>query len=145
MEYPVVLEGKTVGSCVIEDQGLYWWLLCSCQRVSNRVERLYCGKKSVGVLLLEEDRLVLRRRLSKTSMPEFPPVSGVFSLRALSEAVSWSGTVLGYHLEGIRLDDILLFPYFADQPCPCEPLFCFFAIEDGFWKLDLNKLCPVQS
>ena len=145
MEYPVVLDGHPVGSCTIEDLGLYWRVSCHCQYVSDQVERLYSGKKALGVLIPEEVGLGLHRRLSKKATPELPPQNGVFSLRALTEAEPWEGNVLGYDLHGILVEDYLLFPYQSDRPCPCEPLFCFFFIEDGFWKLNLKNIRPVQS
>jgi len=140
MEFPVTLDGRAVGSCIVEEQGLYWYLDCSCEVVSDRVERLYCGTVRLGVLLLEEDRFVLRRRLSKSTFPQLPPKSGVFSLKPQEEPVPWEGTVFGWPLSGFRLGDTLLISYEAESPCPCESLFCFFEIKDGFWRLPLTGL-----
>lgn len=137
MEFPVVLDGVKVGNCVLEDQGLYWEINCRCRVLSDRVERLYCGGRRLGVLLPEGDRLVLRRRMSKISVPELPPQSGVLSLAPAEGPVPWKGTVLGYELEGFRLGNTILFPYDEAKPCPCEALFCFFEIRDGFWRLEL--------
>ena len=135
MEFPVMLDGETVGSCLLEEQGLYWRLDCSCQVVSDRVERLYCGMTRLGVLVLERNRLVLRRRLSRAAFPQLPPKSSCFFLKPQEEPVPWQGVVLGWELSGFRLGNELLFPYAPDQPCPCEPLFCLFEIRDGFWRL----------
>ena len=139
MEIPVVLDGKPVGSCILTEQGLYWQINCSCERLSDRVERLYCGQTRLGVLIREGDRLTLRRRLSKASTPQLPPKSGVLTLRPVEEPAPWSGEVLGYPLEGIRSGDTLLIPYEDTKPCHCEPLFCFFEIRDGFWRLPLKQ------
>jgi len=144
LEYPVIADGISVGTCQIEDLGLYWEVRCNCRCISDRVERLYCGKKVIGVLLLDEGRLVLRRRLSKVSVPELPPQNGLFSLRALPDVAQWSGSVFGHDLDGIKVEDDLCFPYYSDQPCPCEPLICFFKIDNGFWKLNLKNIGPVQ-
>jgi len=138
MEYPIVLEGRTVGNCRVEEQGLYWSLEAVCLLLSDRVERLYSGGRRLGVLEREDDHLILRRRVSRASYPELPPVSGVFSLRPTEQAALWSGTILDQPLTGFRQGAYLLFPYDGDQPCPCEPLFCFFEIKDGFWRLPLD-------
>lgn len=137
MEFPVILDEKTVGTCVLEEAGLYWMVQARCALLSDRVERLYSGIRRIGVLEREGDSLVLRRRISRSSCPELPPKNGVFSLRPMETAQPWSGAVLGQELTGFRLGDTLLFPYDASKPCPCEPLFCFFAIKDGFWRLQL--------
>ena len=138
MEFPVVWNGKTVGNCVLEEAGLYWSIDCSCRLLSDRVGRLYCGPVRLGVLIREGDRLVLRRRVSKASVPQLPPRSGVLSLAPTEEPVPWQGEGLGYPMTGFRLGDTLLIPYDEAKPCPCEPLFCFFEIRDGFWQLPLN-------
>ena len=135
MEFPVVLENQTVGNCSLEDQGLYWSLQCSCAVQSELVERLYCGTKRLGVLEREGDRLVLRRRVSKSSAPELPPVSGVFSLRPMEVPQPWEGEILGHAINGFLVGGDVLVPYEADQPCPCPALFCFFEIRDGFWRI----------
>jgi len=135
MEYPVVHQGETVGSCVMEDVGLYWQVACSCRLFSDRVERLYCGDTRLGVLEKEGERLLLRRRLSKSAYPMLPPRSGFFALEPAAEAEPWQGYVMGYALKGFRKENRLLFPYDPNGPCPCEPLFCFFEICDGFWRL----------
>ena len=70
MEIPVVLDGEPVGSCILTEQGLYWQIHCSCALISDRVERLYCGRTRLGVLIREGDRLILRRRLSPASQSE---------------------------------------------------------------------------
>ena len=138
MEYPVVLGDREVGSCAMEDLGLYWSLTCSCEVLSDLVERLYCGTRRLGVLERKGDRLVLHRRISKTSCPELPPANGVFSLQPMELPQSWKGEIRGCHLRGVRVGDLLLFPYSAEQPCPCEPLFCLFEISDGFWRIPIK-------
>ena len=139
MDIPIILEGKTVGNCVLEERGLYWYLEAACMLLTDRVERLYCGACRLGVLEREGNILTLRRRLSKSAYPELPPVSGVLSLRPVEEVEPWTGTIFGYELTGFRVGQTLLFPYEAEKPCPCEPLFCFFEIKDGFWKLPLPQ------
>lgn len=139
MDYPVVYQEETVGNCTLTDQGLYWMLTCSCRLFSDRVERLYCGEKRLGVLERQGDRLCCKRRISKSSSPELPPAAGVFTLTPVREPEPWHGTLLGYALSGFRKGDTLLFPYAADRPCPCEPLICFFEIDGGFWKLPLQQ------
>ena len=137
MDIPIVREGKTIGNCVLEPCGLYWQVRARCELLSERVERLYCGARRLGVLEREENALVLRRQVSRASFPELPPKNGVMTLSPTEEAVPWSGAVLGYSLTGFRKGEFLLFPYASDQPCPCEPLFCFFEICNGFWRLPL--------
>lgn len=143
MEFPVVLEGQTVGNCCLEDLGLYWSVQCSCVVCSELVERLYCGTKRLGVLEREGDRLVLRRRVSKASMPELPPVNGVFSLRPSELPQPWEGRILDQRLSGFLVGEEVIIPYEPDKPCPCPPLFCFFEIRDGFWRIqkDLDGIC----
>ena len=102
-------------------------------------ERLYCGSRRLGVLEREGDLLTLYRRVSRAAFPELPPKSGVLSLRPMEETVAWQGAVLGYPLNGFRQGNVLLFPYDEGQPCPCEPLFCFFEIKNGFWQLPLPE------
>ena len=137
MDIPIVLEGKTVGNCCLEERGLYWSIQARCGLLSDRVERLYCGSRRLGVLEREGDGLTLRRQVSKSAYPELPPKSGVLSLRPTEEVRPWSGQVFGHTLTGFQLGDMILFPYDENAPCPCEPLFCFFEIKDGFWRLPL--------
>lgn len=138
MDYPVMHEERLVGSCRIERQGLYWLVDCTCEILSDRVERLYCGQRRLGVLEREEDRLVCRRRISVSSAPELPPKTGVLTLSPVQEKERWEGKVLGKMLSGFREGNMLLFPYDAEQPCPCEPLLCFFEIRGGFWRLPIR-------
>lgn len=142
MEYPVIVKEETIGSCRLEQQGLYWELDCTCTYHSGQVERLYCGTRKIGVLEPRGDQLRLQRKLAQSAWPELPPQSGVFSLEPLARPEPWKGDVLGFPLEGIRVGNHLLFPYDPQKPCPCEPLFCFFSVEDGFWKLPLP---PTES
>lgn len=139
MEYPVVYDGCEVGTCTVQEQGLYWLLDCRCKFRSDRVERLYSGTTRLAVLEQQGDRMVCSRRLSKRSFPELPPRSGMFSLRPAEEHTPWEGYLLGRPCSGYRKGDMLLFPYAADQPCPCEPLICFFSVRDGFWQLDARE------
>ena len=133
MEFPVVHLGQTIGKCTVTDQGLYWLIECQCEILSDRVERLYYGDARLGVLEKQGKILTCRRRLSKASAPSF---SGRFSL---SPDEYWEGTLLGQQVKCRREGDTLLFPYETDQPCPCEPLICFFEIKDGFWRLPVRK------
>ena len=135
MELPIIFDEKTVGNCHLEEQGLYWYLEATCEVLSDRVERLYCGCRRLGVLEREGEHLCLRRRISKQSYPELPPTNGILSLRPVAPAEPWSGLVLGQQLHGFRRKDLLLFPYDREKPCPCEPLFCFFEIQNGFWQI----------
>ena len=138
-KYPVMYEGGEVGNCSLEEQGLYWLLECRCQVLSDRIERFYSGTKRLGVLEREGDCLYCRRRLSKSSTPELPPKSGVFTLTPVKTYDPWSGYLLGMELSGFQDGDMLLFPYDSSKPCPCEPLICFFEIRDGFWRLPKNE------
>ena len=139
MKYPVVFDGHEVGNCSVQEQGLYWVLDCQCSFCSDHVERLYSGTTRLAVLDQSGDQLVCRRRLSKRSYPEIPPENGRFSLRPVERYVPWEGELLGKKYRGFRREDVLLFPYHADQPCPCEPLICFFSVKDGFWQLPLKE------
>lgn len=140
MEYPIIFEGNTVGNCTLEQDGLYWQLQADCAPVSDRVERLYCGPDRLGVLLREGERFVLRRRVSRAAHPELPPVNGIFTLKPTETPVPWQGCILGIEQSGYRAGETLLFPYDEEKPCPCEPLFCFFEIKDGFWRLNLSDI-----
>ena len=139
MEYPVVHEGRTVGCCTIAEQGLYWQISCSCDLLSDRIERLYCGTKRLGVLEREGDRLCCKKRISKSSTPELPPQSGVLTLTPMESYAPWSGLLLGQPVSCLRDGQMLLFPYREDEPCPCEPLICFFEVRDGYWRLPMNE------
>ena len=139
IEYPVVLDGHEIGACTIQEQGLYWLLECRCRLRSERVERLYCGNTRLAVLEQQGDRLVCSRRVSKRSFPELPPRSGMFSLKPMEMYTPWEGELLGRTCRGFRNGDTLLFPYDPDQPCPCEPLICFFSVQDGFWQLPVRE------
>lgn len=145
MDYPVIFEGRAVGNCTITEQGLYWSIDCSCQVLSDRIERLYCGQTRLGVLEREGNRLTCHRRLSKASVPDLPPQSGVLTLAPTSFYTPWQGKLLDYELSCFREGDTLLFPYDPLEPCPCEPLICFFEIRDGFWRLKLQPEWEVSS
>ena len=45
MELPVMMYEKNVGTCILEEAGLYWRIHCDCDLLSDRVERLYEGMK----------------------------------------------------------------------------------------------------
>jgi len=139
MEYPVIHNGKEIGSCQLSEQGLYWSLECDCLLFSDNVERIYSGTRRIGVLEREGNRLRCRRRLSKASTPELPPVSGMFTLAPVEPYRPWQGSILGKELSGFRDGDMLLFPYHPDEPCPCEALICFFEVRDNFWRLPVNE------
>ena len=157
MELPVMMHDETVGTCTLEEMGLYWRIRCDCKLLSDRVERLYAGERSLGVLEKEGCRLTLSRRLSKSSCPELPPESGVLTLHPVKpqqpepelpesgldapQLEPWEGEVQGYPLRGFFEDDCVLFPYDENGPCPCEPLFCFFEVKDGYWRLPLKNDC----
>ena len=152
MELQVRNHDEIVGVCTLEDQGLYWRIRCKCNLLSDCVERLYAAERNLGVLEKEGNCLVLSRRLSKSSCPELPPESGVLTLQPVKlqepEPESeppvlepWEGTVQGYPLKGYYQDGCVLFPYKEDEPCPCEPLFCFFEVKDGYWRLPLKTDC----
>ena len=149
MELPVMMQGKSVGYCALQEIGLYWELQCRCELVSDRVERLYVLDKKLGVLERDGAELCMSKRISKSSCPELPPRKGYFTLHpeieeaekeiAVSEeATLWEGEILGHRLNGRRDGDYLIFPYDELQPCPCEPLLCFFEVKDGFWRLPIN-------
>lgn len=149
MELPVMMYDETVGTCSLEEVGLYWRIRCDCRVLSDRVERLYAGERRLGVLEKENGRLTLSRRISKSSCPELPPVSGVLTLHPVKreepaskpeelQLEPWEGTVQGYPLKGFFKDGSILFPYDENEPCPCEALFCFFQVKDGYWCLPLE-------
>lgn len=155
MELPVMMYDENVGICSLEEVGLYWRIRCDCKVLSDRVERLYAGERKLGVLEKEGNRLTLNRRVSKSSCPELPPDSGILTLHPVSHSVPeqeaeceperqlepWEGSIQGYDLKGYRQDDMILFPYDENAPCPCEPLFCFFEVKDGYWRLPLENGC----
>lgn len=133
MEFPVVHLGQTIGRCRVTDQGLYWSIDCECEILSDGVERLYCGDQRLGVLERSGSVLTCRRRVSKSSMPL---LSQAFSLAPQENR---TGFLLGKPVECQMEGEMLLFPYAADEPCPCEQLICFFEIKDGFWRLPVNE------
>lgn len=147
MEFPVMFQGRTVGACRVEEQGLYWHIRCRCEILSDRVERLYWGSVKLGVLEREGDFLTLDRRLSKQSLPGFPPRDGVLSLEPDLEP--WQGTVLDCPMppgflkrEPGRVK--LLFPFSPERPFPCMPLFCFFELDGPYWSLPLDEAGTAQ-
>ena len=134
------------------DLGLYWELLCRCQAVSDQVERLYCGEEKLGVLQPSGGELALKRRISKASCPALPPEDGQFS--PLPRARPGRPGPDGFSAMTRRraspgadgTGETLQFPYDPDGPCPCPPLFCLFSVEDGFWRLRLDRAgAPVVS
>lgn len=150
MDLSVMLHGETVGTCTLEEDGLYWQLQCRCSLCSEKIERLYAGEKNLGVLEKKDGALMLRRRVSKASCPELPPQSGMLALHPIKpkepapEAPSpepWEGTVQGYPLKGFFKDGCAVFPYDENAPCPCEPLLCFFEVRDGYWHLPIKNDC----
>ena len=134
-EYPLVCHGQEIGRCTLQEDGLYWIFDCRCRMQTNRVERVYSGSRRIGVLEKEGEQLVCRRRVSKRSFPELPPAGGLFSVTPMEPSAPWNGTLLGQPRTGYQTETHLLFPYLAEEPCPCEPLICFFEIKDGFWQL----------
>ena len=145
MEFSVMMHDETVGTCSLEEMGLYWKINCKCKVLSDRIERLYVGEKKLGVLEKEGSCLTLRKTVSKSSCPELPPEDGKFYLYPrikeqllASSMEEWEGEVLGHWLKGYRENEYILFPYEQDSPCPCEPLLCYFEIADGFWKLPMH-------
>jgi len=139
MEFPVVSAGNTIGNCTVLEDGLYWNIYCVCKCHTGKIERLFCGSRNLGVLLPEADQLVMHRRISRASVPEIPPANGVFSLEPMPLPVPWEGELAGVKCGGFLLGEELLFPYDETKPCPCEPLFCFFEIRDGFWRIAAEK------
>ncbi len=134
MEYPVIHMGQTVGHCTVTDQGLYWLVECCCEILSDRVERLYCGADRLAVLEQDGNTLTCRRMVSKKSVPALEQINQF----SLSPYDVWNGRLLEQPIQCMRQEDVLLFPYRPEEPCPCEPLICFFEIKDGFWRLRLQ-------
>ena len=133
MEYPVVHLGQTIGKCTVTEEGLYWHIHCECEILSDQVERLYCGDRKLGVLEKNGRLFTCHRKISKASCPQ---LSDMFSLSPQEKP---SKTLLGKPADYVRQGDMLLFPYMEDQPCPCEPLICFFEIKDGYWRLPARE------
>ena len=133
MEFPVIHLGQTIGRCTVTEEGLYWRIQCECEILTDDVERLYCGGRRLGVLERRGRRLFCSRRVSKSSMPRFEEG---FSL---SPNQNWQGHLLGQWVQCQREGETLLFPYREAEPCPCEPLICFFEIRDGFWRLPIRE------
>lgn len=140
MEFPVISGEQIVGNCTVTEDGLYWIITCACRCRSGEIVRLYCGSRNLGVLVPERGQMMMHRRLSKASTPEVPPVNGVFSLEPMELPVPWEGELEGIHCQGFLLGQTLLFPYEKEKPCPCEPMFCFFEIRDGFWRIAAEKM-----
>lgn len=131
----MIHQGEEVGRVRLTEQGLYWLLECHCRVISDRVERIYAGQRRLGVLEREGDGLGCRRRLSRASTPELPPASGMFTLVPEERSAHWQGTLAGVTVTGYEDGNGLRFPYAPDRPCPCEPLICFFQVQDGWWRL----------
>ena len=152
MELPVMLNEKNIGTCILEDVGLYWRIQCKCELVSDKVERIYVGEKKMGVLEKVGDYLTMKRMVSKASYPELPPEIGYLTLYPqkkelpmnavqevdVGEQDLWEGEILGYQLKGRKEGEYILFPYDEALPCPCEPLMCFFEIRDGYWTIPIE-------
>ena len=67
--YPVTLAGRQVGTVHIQQEGLYYRILCDCRLEGKDMYRLLatCGESMVdmGVLIPGEDGFVLNTRLPK--------------------------------------------------------------------------------
>ena len=50
MELPIMNDQEKVGTCMLKDEGLYWYLQCDCRVLSDRIERLYATERNLGVL-----------------------------------------------------------------------------------------------
>ena len=77
--YPVFLRGKPAGSVMIEKQGLYYRIFCSCELSQNSVCRLMLksGEETtkIGVLIPENGMYRLDKRIPVKNLtlkaPEF--------------------------------------------------------------------------
>ena len=133
MNLAVKLGEETIGTCRVEDLGLYWELHCSCHWSSDQVERLYWREHRLGVLERERDQLIMNRRIPKSKLPGFPEKDEPLHLHACR-------TVLGCHLPPAREENgKLWYPWREDAPFPCMPLACLFSVEETnrgyYWTL----------
>lgn len=145
MELTVLEEGRRIGVCSVEEMGLYWSIVCRCQRRSDRVERLYCGMRSLGVLEWDGETLSLNRRLSKASVPEFPPPDGILTLTP-----PWQGNIWDCPLPpGQQMEGKIWYPASEASAFPCMPLFCFFCLEERqgrrYWTIPKEAEKNIQK
>lgn len=141
MKWNVVSENRTVGWCELQEDGLYWKLHCSCQAVSDHIQRLYWNGRCLGVLERQGELLVLQRRFSKASAPDLPPEN---RLPTLEPEERWRGNVMDCQVPDCvrtwkNYGSLLSFPFSDTSPCPCPPLVCFLTVRDGFWLMKLDE------
>lgn len=141
MEFDVLSEGRTVGKCTLQEQGLYWELSCLCEGEFSQIRRLYWNGRCLGVLEQNGKELTLQRRFSKASAPELPHCG---RLPTLEPEQQWQGKVLDCQVPSClrtwkETGSVLSFPFSGDSPCPCLPLLCFFEVKDGQWLLHLDE------
>lgn len=71
MELIIYRRGKAAGTLRIEDDGLYRNLYGRIAP-SREILRLYLGGERFGVFIPDASGLILRRRVSRASLPELP-------------------------------------------------------------------------
>jgi len=139
MELNVYARGNVVGTCTIEDQGLYWTVHCICRKYTAQPVRLYGAGCNLGIIEPQRDHLVLHRKVSKSGLPGFPPKTECV-LRPVTETTV---EVCGIRLSGDVADEEcgtnLYIPFENDQTHPCISLMCFWYLRNGFWVLSLNN------
>lgn len=69
----VYFEGETVGTCSLQEQGLYYRVQCRCSMITNGICRLkmQCGEQSLdlGIMVPEEGALCLNRSIPAKKLP----------------------------------------------------------------------------
>lgn len=68
--YPVTKNGQTIGSVIIEEEGLYYHLHCTCKlSVMQRVS-LYANNDELGLLVPEGEVYCLSKKIPRKKLSE---------------------------------------------------------------------------
>lgn len=123
----VTYAGHSAGTCKITRSGLYYKFSCHCKRVTEQVCRLKleCSGEQVdlGIVLPQEDYLLLERQIAVKNIPHGKPV---FTLLVNGKTVP----------EGEQF-----IPVFEDQPICClrQLSSARFALRDGIHGIIIKK------
>ena len=138
MELNVCARGEVIGTCTVEDQGLYWSVYCICRKYTTQLVRLCGAGCNLGIAEPEGDHLILRKKVSKCGLPGFPPRKECV-LRPVAETAV---DVCGIRLSGDVEEEIggtkLYIPFENNRPHPCMALMCFWSLRNGFWIMHMN-------
>lgn len=63
-KFEVTLDGQTVGTVAVKQEGLYCRVSCRCHVPEGEIHRLYAGGEKIGVLVPEGDMLALETKVA---------------------------------------------------------------------------------